>query len=117
MDIQEQTILCPICGTPSSPDDLAEASWLPPAAVNMLESSRPGWQLAQGACPNCVQQILLHTLVAQADSPQHEKMLAAGPLSAEAAFGILPTPMRLHADPRYAGRGVTMAMVDSGFYP
>jgi hypothetical protein len=38
-------------------------------------------------------------------------------LDAEAAFGALPTPLRLHADPRYDGRGVTLALVDSGFYP
>lgn len=35
----------------------------------------------------------------------------------EIAFGALPTPVRMHADPRYTGRGVTLAMVDSAFYP
>lgn len=29
----------------------------------------------------------------------------------------LPTPLRMHADPHYHGRGVTLGMVDSGFYP
>ena len=117
MDIKTEISVCPLCGTAASPDELAEASWLPPAAVAMLENSRPGWHLLHGACPRCVKEVLMRTLVAQADSSQYEKMLAAGPLSAEAVFGILPTPMRLHADPRYTGRGVTMALVDSGFYP
>jgi serine protease AprX len=39
------------------------------------------------------------------------------PIDAEAAFGALPTPLRVRADPRYTGRGVTVAMVDAGFYP
>jgi serine protease AprX len=30
---------------------------------------------------------------------------------------ILPTPLRMGADPRFTGRGVTIAFVDSGFYP
>lgn len=30
---------------------------------------------------------------------------------------ILPTPERLRADPRYTGKGITIALVDSGFYP
>jgi len=38
-------------------------------------------------------------------------------LDAEAAFGALPTPLRMHANPHYTGRGITIALVDSGFYP
>lgn len=30
---------------------------------------------------------------------------------------VLPTPMRVGADERFAGRGVTIAFLDSGFYP
>ncbi len=30
---------------------------------------------------------------------------------------IIPTPLRLHSDPRFTGRGVTIAFLDSGFYP
>jgi len=32
-------------------------------------------------------------------------------------FAVIPTPVRLNADERYTGRGVTVAMLDSGFYP
>ncbi|HUQ91806.1 MAG TPA: S8 family serine peptidase [Bryobacteraceae bacterium] len=31
--------------------------------------------------------------------------------------GVLQTPARMHADPQFCGRGVTLALVDSGFYP
>src|SRR5919112_4980329 len=36
---------------------------------------------------------------------------------AQNRFAVIPTPARLDADPGYAGRGVTMAFLDSGFYP
>lgn len=32
-------------------------------------------------------------------------------------FAVLPTPLRLDADPGLTGRGVTIAFLDSGFYP
>lgn len=32
-------------------------------------------------------------------------------------FAVIPTPLRLDADERYAGRGVTIAFLDSGFHP
>jgi len=32
-------------------------------------------------------------------------------------FGVIPTPLRLNANPEYTGKGVTVAFLDSGFYP
>ncbi len=75
------------------------------------------WDRADGACPACVQQNLLQTLLAKGDAALHEAIQTAWPLDAEAAFGVLPTSLRLHADPRFCGKGITIALVDAGFYP
>jgi hypothetical protein len=32
-------------------------------------------------------------------------------------YAVIPTALRLQADTELAGRGVTMALIDSGFYP
>lgn len=32
-------------------------------------------------------------------------------------FSVIPTPDKLRADPRYTGRGIRIAFLDSGFYP
>ncbi len=32
-------------------------------------------------------------------------------------FGVIPTPIRLNANSDYTGKGVTIAVLDSGFYP
>ena len=32
-------------------------------------------------------------------------------------FGVIPTPVRLSANADYTGKGVTVALLDSGFYP
>ena len=37
-------------------------------------------------------------------------------MDAEAVYGVLPVPLRLHANPHYRGRGVCIAFLDSGFH-
>lgn len=38
-------------------------------------------------------------------------------VTSRSQLAVLPTPLRLDSNPRYTGRGVTMAFIDSGFYP
>ncbi len=38
-------------------------------------------------------------------------------VTSRSQLSVLPTPLRLDTNPRYTGRGVTMAFIDSGFYP
>ena len=94
-----------MCGSSVSRALLAEATWY------------PYWNREDGACPACVQQNLLRTLFSKGDAALHEAIQTAWPLDAEAAFGVLPTRLRLHADPRFSGKGITIALVDAGFYP
>jgi serine protease AprX len=94
-----------VCGNSTGKALLAEAQWY------------PYWDREDGACPACVQENLLRILLAKGDAALHEAVQTAWPLDAETAFGVLPTRLRLHADPRFSGQGVTLALVDSGFYP
>lgn len=36
---------------------------------------------------------------------------------AQNRLAVIPTPQKLNADPRYSGRGIRVAFLDSGFYP
>jgi serine protease AprX len=56
-------------------------------------------------CPNCVE--LFSRAKAQIDS--HNFVF-------EQTDHVLPTPLRMNADDRFTGRGVTIAFLDSGFY-
>lgn len=56
-------------------------------------------------CPNCVE--LFVRAKAQVDSHQ---------FVFEKHNHVLPTPLRMNADERFTGRGVTIAFLDSGFY-
>ena len=45
------------------------------------------------------------------------KLMQFFPVYSEKDYEIIPTPLRLNADYKYTGKGVTIAFIDSGFYP
>jgi serine protease AprX len=97
--------------------DLRVGRCIDPATFQQLLRDYPGWRKEQGGCPACVQQALLHTRLRMGASAMHRCIQQVWPLDAEAAFGALPTPLRMNADPRFTGKGVTIAQIDAGFYP
>jgi serine protease AprX len=113
----EEVATCPLCGGKTTTRELSEAGWLPEGPLARLVTAHPGWRREDGACPACVQQFLLETLLEKGEDALHEGVQQAWPLDAEAAFGALPTPLRLHAHPRFTGAGITLALVDAAFYP
>jgi hypothetical protein len=81
---------CSGCGVLMTSETRAEAHWY---SLSKKDEER---------CPACVQENLLRVLLAKGDAALHEAVQLAWPLDAEAAFGVLPTRLRLHADPRFA---------------
>jgi serine protease AprX len=72
----------------------------------VLQDNIPGWEPGAGICPNCLE------LFRGA-----RQRLAANPhVFSEGEYRILPTPLRVGADERFTGRGVTIAFLDSGFF-
>jgi serine protease AprX len=108
---------CALCTRPASPQVLAEAGWIAPEVEARLLAEHPGWRRADGGCPACVQAALLETLRERGEEAFHAGIQRVWPLDAEAAYGALPTPLRLHSDPRFTGRGVLLAVVDAAFFP
>ena len=108
---------CELCGRSSTPLAMAEAGWLDARVIARLERAHPGWRRADGACPACVQEAVLEDVLIHGRAALEGHVQAIWPLDAEAAFGAIPTPLRLRADPRFTGHGTTIALVDAGFFP
>lgn len=108
---------CPLCGAPTDRAVLEAARWLAPALLDRLARRHAGWRREDGACPTCVQQAALFTLLEVGHGALREGIGEAWLRHADTAFAALPTPLRLRADPRYTGWGVTIALIDAGFYP
>ena len=93
---------CPLCSR--AVHKLVYA--LPAADEALLEANLPGWEARAGVCPQCL------ALFRNA-----KQRLTANPdIFSNGAYRILPTPLRVGADERFTGRGVTIAFLDSGFY-
>jgi len=72
----------------------------------VVEANVPATARLEQICPHCVE--LFSRAKAQLDS--HAAIF-------EQTDQALPTPLRLDADERFTGRGVTIAFLDSGLFP
>lgn len=95
--------VCPVCCRKAN-EELVPLPGLEGNLRVLVEANAPGG-MAAAVCPQCVglfnraqKQIESHAAVFEQNS------------------FVLPTPLRMNADERYIGRGVTMAFLDSGFY-
>jgi serine protease AprX len=70
-----------------------------------VTANAPAGQLIGVVCLRCVKMFERARVQLQTDAAVYEQ-----------GGRILPTPLRLGADDRFTGRGVTMAFLDSGFY-
>ena len=106
-------IICPLC---SDPVDKLLYRYHLDSERNVLEKIKlhnPEWTENDGACSRCID--YYHTEVIM----QQRVLPGIGPhfpVRSVDDFIILPTGLRLDADQRFTGKGVTICFIDSGFY-
>ena len=96
-------VSCHVCGRVS--DQRIALRELPTDIGALLEANADVARDMARVCPHCVE--LFSRAQAQVDSHQ---------VVFERTDHVLPTPLRMDADERFSGRGVTIAFLDSGFY-
>jgi serine protease AprX len=94
--------LCNLCGQPGSQVAFTD---LPGDLQKLVEANLTTSQISPAVCTNCVG---IFTR-AQEQLRSHPNIFADSDRA-------LPTPLRMDADERFTGRGVTIAFLDSGFY-
>jgi serine protease AprX len=95
-------LVCPACWRETG-ETLSRCEALPPDLRTLIAANVPHG--VERVCERCVR--LFERAKRQMDA--YGVVVEAGK--------ALPTPLRLGADERFAGRGVTIAFLDSGFYP
>ena len=74
----------------------------------------PEWTKQDGLCSRCVDffrsEIVIDQRVLPAIGPHF-------PIKTADDFIVIPTGLRVDADPRFTGKGVTICFIDSGFFP
>ena len=94
--------ICQICGRIDQ--ELLPVSDLPEGLRDIIRANATARKLGR-ICSSCLQ--IFKRAKRQIDS--HADIF-------EEVNFVLPTPLRMNADERFTGRGVTMAFLDSGFY-
>ena len=97
--------ICPVCGR-ESPDGLAAFDALSDELQKIVAANASQGALLAEICPRCVE--LFERARAQ---------LIQDAAVFEQGGYVLSTPLRMDADDRFTGRNVTIAFLDSGFYP
>jgi serine protease AprX len=110
-------LACPICGQALDSAIARLNRHLDDRAIRLLKTLHPGWVPEVAICPDCVQRAVALLRERRSGASLHVGLEVSFPVYAADEADLLPTPVRLRANPNYAGRGVTIAFLDSGFYP
>ena len=85
--------------------------------LQQLKTNNPGWEPSQPACPECVHRAAQAARRSVSPTSIQDSLLLPYPVYNREDLRLLPTPDRVAASPQYTGKGITLAFIDSGFYP
>ena len=111
--------LCPRCGVRCNPRVLARTTEVQPPLLRFIANQNPGWQPTVGLCPACV----LHyaEVFAGQRRPQSRHTTTQPPTTFPyyhpAEETVLSQAERLPDYSTLRGHGITVAFLDSGYYP
>ena len=111
------TSLCPFCRRPFDPALLVIQPKLEDQIARILSETNIGWKPGNVACLECIHEAVEKAIEARSQTSLQEEQLTPFPVYSRDEMQLLLTPIRVHANPNFAGRGVTIAFIDSGFYP
>src|SRR5438270_3794332 len=100
---ETDAIICPVCDrfVPSELFAIAEL----PEALQSIITANAATTPATEVCGRCIELF-----------NRAQRQIESHSLVFEQNDFVLPTPLRMDADERFTGRGVTAAFLDSGFY-
>ncbi|MBP6003916.1 MAG: S8 family serine peptidase [Pyrinomonadaceae bacterium] len=96
---------CPVCSRDTQ-DEYVPMLSLADDLARLIRANAPDTQEFKAVCARCLR------LFERAK----ENIIADAAMQKDGSH-VLSTPLRLDADERYTGKGVTIAFLDSGFYP
>ncbi|CAN5463486.1 hypothetical protein BH10CHL1_BH10CHL1_21330 [soil metagenome] len=111
--------VCPLCGGQVDAQLLAKSHELRLPIVQLIQQVEPNWNLQAGICPSCAL-LYMARLIAQRSHVSLQTTTnppTTFPYYYKAEEIVLSQPERLPDYATFSGRGVTIAFLDSGYYP
>jgi serine protease AprX len=108
-----EKIICPLCN--DAVDELLYRFHIgnEKVVIDKIKSNNPDWAEHDGICSRCIDYYNVAMI-------REEKLLPEigpyFPVKSADDFIILPTALRVDANPKYTGKGITICFIDSGFY-
>ncbi|CAN5525585.1 hypothetical protein BH10ACI3_BH10ACI3_12810 [soil metagenome] len=96
---------CPVCSRAKA-DETVQMASLPDDLQKLMRANAPGAEDIEEVCGRC----------ARLFDRAKDQIIKEAAMRKDGSH-VLSTPLRLDADERFTGRGVTIAFLDSGFYP
>lgn len=111
--IRDAVTICPLCNNPV--DKLLYRYHIDGElqVIEKIKQRNPGWTVNDGVCSRCIDYYHTEVIMQQRILPEVGPYF---PVKSADEFIILPTGLRLDADQRYTGKGITICFIDSGFY-
>jgi serine protease AprX len=104
-DIAAGEQVCPVCSREAK-NDFVPLLTMPDDLRNLIRANAPDTNAFQAVCARC----------ARLFERAKEHILSDAAMNKDGSY-VLSTPLRLDSDERFTGKGVTIAFLDSGFYP
>ena len=108
---------CPLCGKALTAEIWPLITQIEAPVARGLQSRHPAWQASNGACPECVHLAAADTRLRRSQTSIQDQLLLPYPVYALDETHLVPAYKLVDASPQYSGQGVTLAFLDSGFYP
>jgi serine protease AprX len=109
--------VCPLCGRPLVASIQPLLGQIEAPVARHLQGRHPDWIPGDGACPDCVHLAAAAVRLERSRTSIQDELMLPYPVYAEDETGLLPAHQLVDANPQYTGQGVTLAFLDSGFYP
>src|SRR6185369_1888592 len=104
-DMAAGDTVCPVCSREAR-GEFVSLSALDADLANLIAANAPDRQKVNAACVRCIRLF-----------ERAKDQIIADAAVLKDGLHVLSTPLRLDADDRFTGKGVTIAFLDSGFYP
>ena len=110
--MEKTRVICPLCG--DAVEKLVYRFHYDTEAtvIAKIKTEFPDWTKEDGLCSRCLDffhsEIVLEQRILPSIGPHF-------PIRSADDFIVIPTGLRVNADPRFTGKGITICFIDSGF--
>ena len=110
---------CPLCGRAADRRLLGKGAELQPSIVHLIARTAREWTPEDGLCPACAHQYAQRLAAQRSRTSLHTatEPNTTLPYYHPAEETVLGQPLRLPDYAAFSGAGVTIAFLDSGYYP